>query len=154
MISYYHLIPVFPQLFSPLLCTNMENARNLHLEWEWDKWERRNPSLRNCYKNQQYRSKNNLPIICVIIIKMMNHLHFPLSLQCTLKNDNLFQKWPTFFEYLQQGASHQNANIFKAGSVFSLVWEDKIFQKLLCSIFVALFFFLSQETCFFQKHSW
>lgn len=70
----------------------------------------------------------------------MNHLHFLLSLQCTLQNDNLFQKWPTSFEYMQQGSLYQNVNIFKAENIFSLVWEDKIFQKLLCSIFLFIFF--------------
>ena len=46
-------------------------------------------------------------------------------------------------EYLQQGASHKNAHIFKAESIFSRVREDKIFQKLLCGIFEAFFFFFN-----------
>ena len=66
-------------------------------------------------------------------------------------NDSLFQKWQTSFEYMQQRALYQNVNIFKAENIFSLVWEDKIFQKLLCNIFFHLYFFHFSRVMFLPE---
>lgn len=44
--------PCFPQLFSSLQCANVENIRSRHSELEWDKPERRNPSLMTVYNTR------------------------------------------------------------------------------------------------------